>query len=120
MAGDYAKGQGHEGLGAGLNIAGSTLTGASIGMILGPYGAAVGAGLGAIYGIFQEVNSSSDSQLEEQKKTNELLLANNKQLMSQTQELYDAISRARSVSLDGDLMTSNSGIATTGGGRNIQ
>lgn len=120
MAGDYAKEQGQSGLGAGLNIAGTTLTGASIGMLLGPVGAAVGAGLGAIYGIFQEVNSASDQQLEEQRRTNELLLANNQQLMSQTQELYEAISRARSVSIDGDLMTSNSGISNTGGGRNIQ
>ena len=120
FAGDYAKEQGQGGLGAGLNIAGTTLTGASIGMLLGPVGAAVGAGLGAIYGIFQEVNSSSDQQLEEQRRTNELLLANNEQLTAQTQELYEAISRARSVSIDGDLMTSNSGIPTNSGGRNIQ
>ena len=119
MAGDYAKGQGHEGLGAGLNIAGTTLTGASIGMMLGPYGAAIGAGLGALYGIFQEVNGSSDQSLEEQKKTNELLQANNDQLMKQTAELYDAISRARSVSIDGDLLTSNAGVSNTTGNRNI-
>ena len=119
MAGDYAKGQGHEGLGAGLNIAGSIATGASLGMLLSPVGAAVGAGLGAIYGIFKEVNSSSDSQLDEQKRTNELLQANNDQLMKQTAELYDAISRARAVSIDGDLLTSNAGVSNTTGNRNI-
>lgn len=95
--------------------------GATIGMIGGPVGMAIGAMIGGLADIVMpEVGTYGDEGLAEQKKTNELLAANNKQLMEQTNELYEAISRARSVSIDGDLLTSNAGISNTGGGRNIQ
>ena len=105
----------NKGLAAGTAIgAALAVPTAGVSMVVGPL---IG-GLADM--LLPTIGTYGDEGLAEQKKTNELLLANNKQLMSQTQELYDAISRARSVSIDGDLMTSNSGIATTGGGRNIQ
>lgn len=94
--------------------------GAAVGAIGGPVGMAIGAMVGGLADIIMpEVGTYGDEGLAEQKKTNELLAANNKQLMEQTNELYAAISRARSVSIDGDLLTSNAGISNTGGGRNI-
>ena len=105
----------NKGLAAGTAIgAALAVPTAGVSMVVGPL---IG-GLADM--LLPTIGTYGDEGLAEQKKTNELLLANNKQLMSQTQELYDAISRARSVSIDGDLMTSNSGIANTGGGRNIQ
>jgi hypothetical protein len=98
------------GTAAGLALA--PLTG-GISMLAGPL---IGGVIDMFAGTFGDYG---DKNLEEQKKTNELLLANNQQLMAQTQELYEAIARARSVSIDGDLLTSNSGINNTGGGRNI-
>ena len=95
--------------------------GAVIGtMIAGPIGTAVGAMVGGLADIVMPlVGNYGDEGLAEQKRTNELLQANNKQLMKQTAELYDAISRARSVSIDGDLLTSNAGVSNTTGNRNI-
>lgn len=52
-AGDKLKESGHEKLSAGADIAGTALTGASMGMLLGPIGAAVGGALGAAYGTYQ-------------------------------------------------------------------
>lgn len=97
-------------------------TGAIMGTMIAPgVGTAIGAMVGGLVDIVMpEVFSYGDEGLAEQKKTNELLAANNKQLMEQTNELYEAISRARSVSIDGDLLTSNAGVSNTGGGRNIQ
>jgi hypothetical protein len=96
-------------------------TGALVGtMIMPGIGTAIGATIGGLADIIMpEIGVYGDEGLAEQKKTNELLAANNKQLMEQTNELYEAISRARSVSIDGDLLTSNAGISNTGGGRNI-
>ena len=98
--------------GTALGLALAAPTG-GISMLVGPL-------IGGVVDMFAgTIGDYGDKNLEEQKKTNELLLANNQQLMAQTQELYEAIARARSVSIDGDLLTSNSGINNTGGGRNI-
>jgi len=109
---DMAKEAGHENLGKGLSIGSSALTGASIGMLLGPVGAAIGGGLGAIYGTYKEYFAKGDEQLEEQKKTNELLLKQTEQLNNQNKELYDAISAARSIELNG-VNLANEGISTS-------
>ncbi len=95
--------------------------GAVIGTMIAPgIGTAVGAMVGGLADIVMPlVGNYGDEGLAEQKRTNELLQANNKQLMKQTAELYDAISRARSVSIDGDLLTSNAGVSNTTGNRNI-
>ena len=95
--------------------------GAVIGTMIAPViGTAVGAMVGGLADIVMPlVGNYGDEGLAEQKRTNELLQANNKQLMKQTAELYDAISRARSVSIDGDLLTSNAGVSNTTGNRNI-
>jgi hypothetical protein len=81
-------------------------------MLLGPVGAAIGGGLGAIYGTYKEYFAKGDEQLEEQKKTNELLLKQTEQLNNQNKELYDAISAARSIELNG-VNLANEGISTS-------
>tara|TARA_R110000796_G_scaffold30995_1_gene82534 strand:- start:7642 stop:10062 length:2421 start_codon:yes stop_codon:yes gene_type:complete len=98
--------------------------GAAVGTVLFPaVGTLVGAGIGGLADLFLptigDYDGTESASLEEQKRTNELLQANNNQLMKQTSELYEAISRARSVSIDGDLLTSNAGISNTTGNRNI-
>lgn len=98
--------------------------GAAVGTFLFPaVGTLVGAGIGGLADLFLptigDYDGTESASLEEQKRTNELLQANNNQLMKQTSELYEAISRARSVSIDGDLLTSNAGISNTTGNRNI-
>ena len=109
---DMAKEAGHENLGKGLSIGSSALTGASIGMLFGPVGAAIGGGLGAIYGTYKEFFDKGDEQLEEQKKTNELLTKQTEQLNNQNKELYDAISAARNIELNG-VNLANEGISTS-------
>jgi hypothetical protein len=95
--------------------------GAIIGSLIAPgVGTAIGAMVGGVVDMFSGTfGDYGDESLAEQKRTNELLQANNNQLMKQTAELYDAISRARSVSIDGDLLTSNAGVSNTTGNRNI-
>ena len=98
--------------------------GAAIGAALAAPTAGVSLVIGPLIGgladiLLPTIGTYGDEGLAEQKRTNELLQANNKQLMKQTAELYDAISRARAVSIDGDLLTSNAGVSNTTGNRNI-
>lgn len=53
MGGDALKESGHEKTGAAVSTLGYAATGAGMGMMLGPIGAAVGGTLGAAYGLFQ-------------------------------------------------------------------
>jgi len=55
-AADYAKEKGYEKTGTALSVGSSALTGASIGMMLGPAGAAIGGVLGAAYGLYDEMS----------------------------------------------------------------
>ena len=52
--GDKLKESGHEGLGSAAKIAGSAASGAGMGMMLGPWGAAIGGLLGLAYGAYNE------------------------------------------------------------------
>ena len=62
QAGTAATAAGNTKTGAGLDIAGSALMGASLGGMFGPMGAAVGGGLGAAYGAWQNRDTLFGSQ----------------------------------------------------------
>ena len=117
---DMAKEAGHETLGKSLSIGSSALSGAGMGAMIGSIipgigtaiGGAVGGIVGGIYGTYQEFVAKGDEQLEEQKKTNELLTKQTEQLDNQNKELYDAISAARNIELNG-VNLANEGISTS-------
>ena len=60
-------------LGKGLGIGGSALTGAGIGMMFGPWGAAIGGLIGAGYGAYQELSKKEESKI----KLNDFVLETN-------------------------------------------
>ena len=118
---DAAKEAGHENLGKGLSVGSSAVSGAGMGAMIGSFiapgigtaiGGVVGGVAGGVYGAYQEFVAKGDEQLEEQKKTNELLNKQTEQLNNQNKELYEAISAARSIELNG-VNLANQGIATS-------
>ena len=118
---DKAKEAGHENLGKGLSVGSSAVSGAGMGAMVGSLiapgigtaiGGVVGGVAGGVYGAYQEFVAKGDEQLEEQKKTNELLNKQTEQLNNQNKELYEAISAARSIELNG-VNLANQGIATS-------
>ncbi len=118
---DKAKESGHETLGKSLSIGSSAASGAGMGAMIGSFiapgigtaiGGVVGGVAGGVYGAYQEFVAKGDEQLEEQKKTNELLTKQTEQLDNQNKELYDAISAARSIELNG-VNLANEGISTS-------
>ena len=117
---DAAKEAGHENLGKSLSVGSSALSGAGMGAMVGSIipgvgtaiGGVVGGIVGGVYGAYQEFVAKGDEQIEEQKKTNELLTKQTEQLNNQNKELYEAISAARSIELNG-VNLANQGIATS-------
>jgi hypothetical protein len=117
---DMAKEAGHETLGKSMSVGSSALSGAGMGAMIGSIipgigtaiGGVVGGLAGGVYGAYQEFVAKGDDQLEEQKKTNELLTKQTEQLNDQNKELYDAISAARSIELNG-VNLANEGISTS-------
>ena len=117
---DKAKEAGHETLGKSMSVGSSALSGAGMGAMIGSVipgigtaiGGVVGGLAGGVYGAYQEFVAKGDEQLEEQKKTNELLTKQTEQLDNQNKELYEAISAARSIELNG-VNLANQGIATS-------
>ena len=118
---DAAKEAGNENLGKGLSVGSSAVSGAGMGAMIGSLiapgigtaiGGVVGGVAGGVYGAYQEFVAKGDEQLEEQKKTNELLTKQTEQLNNQNKELYEAISAARSIELNG-VNLANQGIATS-------
>lgn len=66
MGADYLRGSENEefynsGAGKALGVGSSALTGASLGMLLGPLGGLVGGGLGALYGLYNEFGKNTDT-----------------------------------------------------------
>ena len=90
--------------------------GAAIGSIVPGVGTIIGAGIGGLLDIvvptIGDYGDANNEQLEEQRKTNDLLTKQTEQLNNQNKELYDAISAARSIELNG-VNLANQGIATS-------
>ena len=90
--------------------------GAAIGSIVPGVGTIIGAGIGGLLDIvvptIGDYGDANNEQLEEQRKTNDLLTKQTEQLNNQNKELYDAISAARSIELNG-VNLANEGISTS-------